>query len=63
MALISAFKTLDGVLSVLSVLPSFSFLMVLLISSLDILPQLMLRSSVASSASGIESGGGLLKIS
>ena len=37
--------------------------MVLLISSLDILPQLMLRSSFVSSMSGIESGGGLFKIS
>ena len=33
--------------------------MALLVSSLDTLPQLMLRSSVASSMSGIESGGGL----
>ena len=60
---ISAFKTSDGILSIPDALPSFSFLMALLISSLDILPQLMLRSSVASSMSGIESGGGLFKIS
>ena len=37
--------------------------MALLVSSLDTLPQLMSRSSVASSMSGIESGGGLFKIS
>ena len=60
---ISAFKTSDGILSIPGALPSFSFLMALLISSLDILPQLMLRSSFVSSMSGIESGGGLFKIS
>ena len=60
---ISAFKTPDGILSIPGALPSFSFLMALLISSLDILPQLMLRSSVVSSVCGIESGGGLSKIS
>ena len=42
---ISAFKTSDSILSIPGALPSFSFLMALLISSLDILPQLMLRSS------------------
>ena len=60
---ISAFKTSDGILSIPGALPSFSFLMALLISSLDILPQLMLRSSVVSSMSAVESGGGLFKIS
>ena len=58
---ISAFKTSDGILSIPGALTSFSFLMALLISSLDILPQLMLRSSVVSSMSGIECGGGLHK--
>ena len=37
-ALISAFKTWDGILSITGALPSFSFLMALLISSMDILP-------------------------
>ena len=60
---ISAFKTSDDILSIPGALPSFSFLMALLISSLDILPQLMLRSSFVSSMSGIESGGSLFKIS
>ena len=60
---ISAFKTSDGILSIPGALPSFSFLMVLLKSSLDILLQLMLRSLVVSSMSGIESGEGLFKIS
>ena len=59
---ISAFKTSDGILSIPGALPSFSFLMALLIS-LDILPQLMLRSSFVSSMSGIESGGDQFKIS
>ena len=61
-ALISAFKTSDGTLSIPGALPSLSFLKALLISSLDILPQLMLMSSVASSMYGIESGGGLFTI-
>ena len=60
---ISAFKTSDGILSIPGALPSFRFLMALLISSLDILPQLMLRYSFVSLMSGIESGGGLFKIS
>ena len=60
---ISALKTSDGILSIPGALCNFSFLIALLISSLDILPQLMLRSSVVSSMSGIESGGGLFKIS
>ena len=59
---ISALKTPYGILSIPGALPSFSFLVALLISSLDILSQLMLRSSVVSSMAGIESGGGLFEI-
>ena len=59
----SAFRMSGGMLWNPGAFPSLSFLIALLISSLDILPQLTCRSSVGSETSDGTSGGGLFNSS
>ena len=63
MAVTSAFRMSGGMLSNPGACPSLSFLIALLTSSLDILPQLTCRSSVFSETLGGTSGGRLFNSS